>query len=40
MRRFTPAVIVAISALIGGGSAAHAANTSCTGTLSGSITTL
>jgi feruloyl esterase len=38
MRRFAHAAIVAIPALIGGASAAHAASTSCTGTLSGSIT--
>jgi|HubBroStandDraft_6_1064221.scaffolds.fasta_scaffold454774_2 hypothetical protein len=38
MRRFAHAAIAAICALIVSASAAHAANTSCTGTLSGSIT--
>jgi feruloyl esterase len=38
MRRFAHAVIVAIPALVGGVSAVHAANTSCTSTLSGNIT--
>src|SRR6516164_5278752 len=38
MRRFTHVLIVAISALAAGVSAAHAADTSCTSTLSGSIT--
>ena len=38
MRRFAYSAIVAISALTVGASVAHAADTSCTGTLSGSIT--
>ena len=38
MRGFAHALIVAIPALVGGAATAHAANTSCTGTLSGSIT--
>jgi feruloyl esterase len=38
MRGFAHALIVAIPAFVGGASAVHAANTSCTGTLSGSVT--
>jgi hypothetical protein len=38
MRGFAHALIVAIPALVGGAATGHAANTSCTGTLSGSIT--
>ena len=38
MRGFAHALIVAIPVFVGGASAVHAANTSCTGTLSGSVT--
>jgi feruloyl esterase len=38
MRRFAHVLTVAIAALVGATSAVHAANTNCTGTLSGSIT--
>ena len=39
MRGFAHALIVAIPALVGGAATAHAANTHCSGTLSGSYTT-
>jgi hypothetical protein len=38
MRTCVIGLVTALSALVGGASAAHAANTSCTGTLNGSIT--
>ena len=37
MRRFAQVLIAAIPALVGGASAVHAADTSCTSTLSGQI---
>jgi hypothetical protein len=38
MRRFAHTRLVAVSALVGGAPAAYAADTSCSGTLSGSFT--
>ena len=38
MGRFAHTLMLAVPALVGGASAVHAANTSCTGTLSGSVT--